>query len=48
MRGIDEVEDHISLENDVKAKILRNIAFAAQRFNPDMKIEDMKINFEGR
>ena len=36
LRAIDEIEDHPNLQNEVKAKILRNVSYGIQKYRPGM------------
>lgn len=47
LRAIDEVEDHTTLDNTLKAKILRNISYAIQTSRPDSTVEDLTPDWAG-
>jgi len=47
LRAIDEVEDHPTLENSLKAKILREISYIIQTSTPESTAEDLTPNWCG-
>jgi len=47
LRAIDEVEDHPTLDNSLKAKILREISFTLQTSNKDSTEADLTPNWHG-
>lgn len=34
LRAIDEIEDHHTLSNEAKAKLLRNVSYMIQKYKP--------------
>jgi len=47
LRAIDEVEDHPTLDNQLKAKILREISFTLQTSHKDSTEADLTLNWHG-
>lgn len=47
LRAIDEVEDHPTLENPIKAKILREISYTIQTSTSESTVEDLTPNWCG-
>lgn len=47
LRAIDEVEDHPTLENALKAKILRQMSVTLQTCTQDSTVEDLTPNWQG-
>lgn len=47
LRAIDEVEDHPTLDNSLKAKILREISYTIQTTTKDSTVEDLTPNWHG-
>lgn len=37
LRAIDEIEDHATLPNEVKAHLLRNVSYCIQKYRPGME-----------
>jgi len=48
LRAIDEVEDHPTLDNAIKAKILREISFTIQKSTANSTAEDLTPNWYGQ
>jgi len=48
LRAIDEVEDHPTLDNAIKAKILREISFTIQKSTASSTAEDLTPNWYGQ
>lgn len=49
LRAIDEVEDHPTLPNNLKSKILKNISFGLQKFKPEIEgRQEFGFDFEGQ
>lgn len=49
LRAIDEVEDHPTLPNSVKSKILKNISFGLQKFKPEVEgRQAFNFDYEGK
>ncbi len=48
LRAIDEVEDHPTLDNAIKAKILREISFTIQKSTAESTVEDLTPQWYGQ